>query len=273
MNIPKILYGTAWKKEKTADLVVKAVKAGFRGIDTACQPKHYNEPQVGEALKRLNADGIERESLFVQTKFTPINGQDPNNVPYDKNAPIQTQVTQSFEASKKNLRTDYVDSLVLHSAIAPHETLMKVWSAMESIHKNGEAHKIGISNCYDLGVLKQLYLDSNIKPSFLQNRFYQQSNYDIDLRKWCDEHGIIYQSFWSLTANPHALMNPLIINIAKIYNKTAEQMFFRFLSQLNIVPLTGTTSDKHMNEDLNIFDFELKIEDIEKINTILHTRY
>jgi len=273
MNVPKILYGTAWKKEKTADLVVKAIKAGFRGIDTACQPKHYNEPQVGEALKRLKLDGIERESLFVQTKFTPLNGQDPNNVPYDKNAPIQTQVAQSFESSKKNLQTDYVDSLVLHSAITPSEVLMKVWSAMESIHKNGEAHQIGISNCYDLQILKHLYNDSDIKPSFLQNRFYQQTNYDEALRSWCDEHEIIYQSFWSLTANPHVLMSSAVIGIAKFYNKTAEQIFFRFLSQSNIVPLTGTTSDKHMSEDLNIFDFELKIEDIEKINNILHTRY
>jgi len=273
MNIPKILYGTAWKKEKTADLVVAAVKTGFRGIDTACQPKHYNEPQVGEALKRLNADGIERESLFVQTKFTPLNGQDPNNIPYDRNAPIEIQVAQSFETSKKNLQTNYVDSLVLHSAIAPHETLMKVWSAMENINKNGEAHKIGISNCYNLNILKQLYNDAEIKPSFLQNRFYQQSNYDVDLRNWCSEHKIVYQSFWSLTANPHALMNPTVMNIAKFYNKTSEQIFFRFLNQLNIVPLTGTTSGKHMVEDLNIFDFELKTEDIERINKILLVRY
>merc|ERR1719190_186336 len=85
------LYGTAWKKEATADLVVQAVRAGFRGIDTACQPKHYREELVGTAVAQLARDGVPREHLWLQTKFTPLNGQDPKNVPYDPNAPLQTQ--------------------------------------------------------------------------------------------------------------------------------------------------------------------------------------
>ena len=67
VKMPWIIYGTAWKKERTADLVVKAVQAGFKGIDTACQPKHYDEQLVGEALQRLKGNGIKRETLFVQT--------------------------------------------------------------------------------------------------------------------------------------------------------------------------------------------------------------
>jgi len=133
VKMPRFIYGTAWKRERTADLVVKAIQAGFKGIDTACQPKHYDEPLVGEALLWLEDHGIEREILFLQTKFTPLAGQDPGQVPYDKNSPIESQVTQSFEASKKNLQTHYVDSLLLHSPIAPHELLMKVWEAMETI--------------------------------------------------------------------------------------------------------------------------------------------
>jgi diketogulonate reductase-like aldo/keto reductase len=74
VKMPWLIYGTAWKKERTADLVVQAIQAGFRGIDTACQPKHYDEPLVGAALLRLNELQIERESLFVQTKFTPLDG-------------------------------------------------------------------------------------------------------------------------------------------------------------------------------------------------------
>ena len=69
-----------------AELVVKAVEAGFRGIDTACQPKHYSEPLVGKALEHLQDKGYKRENLFVQTKFTPLKGQDPNNIPYDEHA-------------------------------------------------------------------------------------------------------------------------------------------------------------------------------------------
>ncbi|MGW8326081.1 MAG: hypothetical protein ACWGNI_10225, partial [Desulfobacterales bacterium] len=97
VKMPRIIYGTAWKKDRTADLVVKAIQTGFRGIDTACQPKHYNEPQIGTALQRLKDYGIEREDLFLQTKFTPLSGQDPRQVPYEKNAPVELQIAQSFE--------------------------------------------------------------------------------------------------------------------------------------------------------------------------------
>jgi diketogulonate reductase-like aldo/keto reductase len=69
MKIPKLIYGTAWKKERTADCVEMAVLCGFRGIDTACQPKHYEEQLVGVALQRVYEQGISREELFLQTKF------------------------------------------------------------------------------------------------------------------------------------------------------------------------------------------------------------
>ena len=131
-KMPNIIYGTAWKKERTCDLVVAAVRAGFRGIDTACQPKHYYEPGVGQALQRLAAeDGIKREEIFIQTKFTPIRGQDPKNVPYDTKAPLATQVQQSLEASLRNLQTTYIDSLVLHSPLDTHQNTMVVWREFE----------------------------------------------------------------------------------------------------------------------------------------------
>ncbi|HEX5670819.1 MAG TPA: hypothetical protein VFX66_04720, partial [Sulfuricurvum sp.] len=72
VKMPSLIYGTAWKKERTADLVVQAVLSGFRGIDTACQPKHYEEPLVGAAIRRLRDHSILREDLFIQTKFTPL---------------------------------------------------------------------------------------------------------------------------------------------------------------------------------------------------------
>src|ERR1051326_1279807 len=104
MGTPSFIYGTAWKKEATTALVQTAVKAGFTAIDTANQPKHYSEPLVGEALAALAAEGHGRESMFVQTKFTPVGGQD-HRVPYDANAPLKNQVNQSFESSLKNLKT------------------------------------------------------------------------------------------------------------------------------------------------------------------------
>ena len=270
VNMPGLIYGTAWKKERTADLVVKAIQAGFRGIDTACQPKHYDEPLVGEALHKLEEHGIERETLFIQTKFTPLSGQDPRQVPYDKDATIESQVNQSFEASLRNLQTQYVDSLVLHSPVAPRALLMKLWGAMETIQKTGAARQLGISNCYDTKVMRQLYADANVKPAVVQNRFYKKTGYDADLRNWCSNHGVIYQSFWTLSANPHILADKALRTIARKYNKTEAQIFFRHLNQSGIVVLTGTCSEQHMREDLGIFDFELSADDLKNVSLLLN---
>lgn len=266
VKMPKIIYGTAWKKDRTEELVIKAIELGFRGIDTACQPKHYNEPLVGKALEKLQKMGIQRESIFLQTKFTSVNGQDPNNIPYDKNAPLETQVAQSFEVSKKNLKTKYVDSLVLHSPMGSTSLNNKVWLAMEKIYQEGGAKQLGISNCYDLKVLKDLYKNSKIKPSVVQNRFYSQSGYDKELRSFCSDNGIIYQSFWTLTANPNILGSIELKTISEKFKKTTAQVFFRFLTQIGIAPLTGTCTETHMKEDLNIFDFELSKKDMDIIN-------
>jgi diketogulonate reductase-like aldo/keto reductase len=268
-QMPPLMYGTAWKKEQTADLVEMAIMSGFRGIDTACQPKHYNEAGVGEALERLAGHGIVREELFLQTKFTPLSGQDPARIPYDPNAPLEIQVAQSFEVSKRNLRTEYVDSLVLHSPLFPYANLQKVWEAMEEIYHSGGARRLGISNCYDLELLKRVYANAEVKPTVVQNRFYAESGYDIDFRVWCDEKGITYQSFWSLTANPHILGSQTVIGLGRKYAKTEAQIFYRYLRHKGIVPLIGSTSKDHIDEDLAIFSFELKPDEVEAISSLL----
>lgn len=267
--MPKILYGTAWKKEHTAALVVKAIKQGFKGIDTACQPKHYFEPGVGQALKELQTFGIPRDELFLQTKFTSVSGQDPNNIPYDPNDSLHEQVMTSFTVSKKNLGTDYLDSLVLHSPLDTHKDTMNVWRAMEDIYHQQGAKQLGISNCYQLEQLQHLYDDAHVKPSVLQNRFYKQSNFDKELRLFCKENNIVYQSFWTLTANDALLHSQIITDIAFSLNKTPAQVLFRYLTQVGVVPLTGTTSDVHIAEDLAIFEFLLSESDINHINQLL----
>ena len=92
--MPSMIYGTAWKKDQTARLLLEALKAGFKGIDTACQPKHYCEALVGDAL---NLSGIDRSELYIQTKFTPLAGQDPSAIPYDKD--------DSMESDGEDLRS------------------------------------------------------------------------------------------------------------------------------------------------------------------------
>ena len=135
VKIPKMIYGTAWKKERTTEYVQQALSAGFRGIDTACQPKHYQEELVGKAIQ---ISAIPRSEIFIQTKFTPLPGQDPNRLPYDAKAPLETQVEQSIGASLKNLGTEYLDSLVLHSPLHSLETTLVAWRKMESFVREGQ---------------------------------------------------------------------------------------------------------------------------------------
>jgi len=265
VRIPKILYGTAWKKERTAELVELAVKLGFRGIDTACQPKHYDEAGVGEGLKRGLSDGLSRADIYLQTKFTPVNGQDPKRLPYDPKASLAEQVAQSFETSLRNLQTDYLDGLVLHSPLINELQTLEVWRAMESLFQAGGVKQLGISNCYDLAVLKGLHQDAKVKPAVLQNRFYAQTAYDREIRDFCRQQGILYQSFWSLTANGNILLNEKIEALAAKYKRSTEQIFFRYLTQIDIIPLTGTTSKPHMLEDLAIFEFELSEAEVQSV--------
>lgn len=269
VRMPRIIYGTAWKKDRTAALVEQAIGLGFRGIDTACQPKHYNEAGVGDGVAACLHRGIDRSELYLQSKFTSLNGQDPARVPYDSNAGLSEQVAQSFQASLKNLQTTYLDCLVLHSPLANPQQTMEVWQAMEQIFHNGGVKQLGISNCYDARQFELLYRNAAIKPAVIQNRFHAETGYDRVLRDFCSEHRIIYQSFWTLTANPHVLAHAALQTLAAKYRRSAAQIFFRYLSQIDIVPLTGTTSESHMREDLAIFDFELTADECDAVERLL----
>lgn len=269
VRMPRIIYGTAWKKERTAALVEQALAAGFRGIDTACQPKHYYEPGVGEALAASYDLGLSRGQIYLQSKFTPLNGQDPLQIPYDADASLSVQVAQSFQTSLKNLQTDYLDGLILHSPLPDKQQLMQVWQAMESIVEAGGAKQLGISNCCDPAVFQFLYAAASVKPAVIQNRFYADTGYDVELRNFCRQHKVIYQSFWTLTANPGILADAVVKNLATQYRRTSAQVFFRYLSQMDIVPLTGTTSFDHMQEDLAIFEFELTTDECKAIGALL----
>ena len=256
---PRILYGTAWKKDDTESLVRTALLQGFRGIDTACQPKHYNEPGVGAGVAAFLTSGGEltREDLYLQTKFTSLTGQDPLRVPYDPKAPLAEQVRQSCAVSLRNLRTDYLDCLVLHSPMPSARQTLEVWQTMESLVDSDEVRQLGISNCYRLDELEALFDSARLKPAVVQNRFYADTGYDREIRAFCRHHGIIYQSFWTLSANPRVLAHRTVLELAAKYRRTPAQILFRYLTQNDIVPLTGTRAVPHMREDLDIFEFEL----------------
>jgi len=271
VEMPRLIYGTAWKKEATTSLVVKAVIAGFRGIDTACQPKHYYEPGVGEALRVLSKDhGIGRDQLFIQTKFTSLNGQDPKTVPYDKNADLPTQVQQSMAKSLENLGVSFVDSLVMHSPMRTLPLTIQVWREFEKFVQEGKVKQLGLSNCYDMDVLKGVYDAASVKPSVLQNRFYSDSDYDKDIRKFCAAKGILYQSFWTLTANGHLLQSMAISSAAQRRGVTPAEIWFRYLVQRhNIVIVTGTKNEIHMKQDLNILTWNLDEKEMAEMDRLI----
>jgi diketogulonate reductase-like aldo/keto reductase len=267
--MPGILYGTAWKKERTAALVEQAITVGFRGIDTACQPKHYDEQGAGAGLAACLEAGLSRAELYVQSKFTPARGQDPDRMPYDPNASVAEQVARSFETSLKNLQTSYLDGLVLHSPYPDEPDTLEAWRAMEALFETGAVRQLGISNCYKLEQLEQLYHKATVKPAVVQNRFYAETRYDRDIRAFCRKHRIVYQSFWTLTANPKVLAHDTLQGLASKYQRTSAQVFFRYLTQIDIVPLTGTASEAHMREDLAIFDFELTPDECDAVASLL----
>ena len=267
--IPSFMYGTAWKKNATAQLVQLAVSSGFTAIDTANQLIHYQEALVGEALLALDNRGIKRETLFLQTKFTPVGGQD-HRTPYDASADIATQVGQSFESSLKHLHTDYVDSYVLHgpySRAGLGKSDWEVWAAFEEIYKSGRTKMIGISNV-TAGQLAQLCEQAKIKPMVVQNRCFAVLGWDQEVREICQANQIIYQGFSLLTANRDVLREPEILEMANRLETGPQQVIFRFAMQIGMLPLTGTTSEQHMKEDLQVEDFELTPEETKRIEMI-----
>lgn len=269
-EIPRFIYGTAWKEESTQRCVLDALTAGFRAIDTANQRKHYYEAGVGAAILEAYEKGVvTREDLFLQTKFTHLGGQD-NRLPYDPKAALQVQVLQSFNSSLEHLHTQYLDSYILHGpstrpGIAPQD--WEVWRAMEAILGEGKVKSLGVSNVI-LSQLEELCERCSIKPAFVQNRCFARTRWDRDVRAFCRKNGILYQGFSLLTANGQIFPHPAFQKILSRYGCTAEQLVFSFAMHVGMLPLTGTTNLQHMNEDLAAAEFKLATEDINAIEAI-----
>jgi diketogulonate reductase-like aldo/keto reductase len=265
--VPSIIYGTAWKEERTQALTSAAIACGFRAIDTANQRKHYVEAGVGAAVGAAVAAGsITREQLFLQTKFTWQRGQD-HRLPYDPNADLATQVSQSIESSLEHLGVTRIDSYVLHSPSRSYglgEADWETWRAMEEAVRAGRVGLLGVSNI-SFEQLATLVEGVKIAPAFVQNRCFARNQWDADVRALCETHDIVYQGFSLLTANPQVLSSPRLITIARRHGKTVAQVVFRFAIELAMLPLTGTTDSVHMRQDLDIFDFTLSDEDLKTV--------
>lgn len=252
MAVPSFLYGTAWKEERTERLVREALLAGFRGIDTANQRKHYHEAGVGAALAQAFREGlVARDDLFLQTKFTHARGQD-HRLPYDPRAPLATQVRRSFESSLAHLHVDRIDAYLLHGpSVWPGlaEADLEAWRAMEDLQREGRVGAIGVSNV-DAGQLRALLEAARVPPAYVQDRTFTRPGADAEVRRLCASRGVVYQGFSLLTAIPDALLHPAMQEVARAHEATPAQVVFAWCLGEGIVPLTGTSSRLHMEQDL-----------------------
>ncbi|PQK17061.1 hypothetical protein BB8028_0007g02600 [Beauveria bassiana] len=252
-RMPKLVYGTAWKKDETARLVYAALKAGFRGIDTAAQPKHYNEQGVATGFKKAVLEGIvKREDVFIQTKFTPPSGQN-ENAPYDFSASVEDKVHQSVQSSLKNFTIDgqdaYLDSLVLHSPLDTLDDTIVAWKILEGYHPH-KIRNLGISNA-TLGIVEALHSRVTVKPAIVQKRFYPDTDYEAGLRVFCKEHDVKFQSFWTIGANPHLIKSQPVVNVLQGAGVGVVPAYYALVMGLEgITILDGTTKEAHMKEDL-----------------------
>jgi len=271
VQVPRLSYGTAWKEDTTAALTRVAIATGFRGIDTANQRRHYHEAAVGEGVHAaLAAAGLKRDDLFLQTKFTQAAGQD-HRLPYDPGAPLATQVAQSFASSLEHLKVARVDSYVLHGPSTGRgltDDDWEIWGAMERLHAAGGTRLLGVSNV-NLGQLQGLCAGASVRPAIVQNRCFAARGWDRAVRAFCDEQGILYQGFSLLTANPEVLRHPRVLALAARLGTTVPQIVFRFALQVGMIALTGTTSSRHMAEDLDIHDFVLEADETSAIEALV----
>jgi diketogulonate reductase-like aldo/keto reductase len=181
-------------------------------------------------------------------------------MPYDPQLSIADQVHASVAFSLANLSTNtdndasptatYLDSVLLHSALPQREGTAIAWETLSSYVASGKIRHLGIANV-SFPILAYLVNEMDIKPSVVQNRFYPDSRYEVQLRRFCREQGIIFQSFWTLTANPGLLKSEPVKELARQAGVSVQVALYALVVGLEkVTVLDGTTNEGRMVEDL-----------------------
>jgi len=179
-------------------------------------------------------------------------------MPYDPEAPLDTQMHTSVASSLRNLRYNesddesYVDCLLLHSPLPTIDQTLQAWKLLES-YVPDKIRSLGISNV-SLPILQAIHENATVKPSVVQNRFYPQTRYDVPLRAFCREHDIMYQSFWTLTGNPSLIRSEPVTALAQVAGVGLPVALYALVMDQGVVVLNGTTSSDHMRADLEGVD-------------------
>ena len=226
--------------------VVDAIATGYRLIDTA--QSYENEEAVGKAIKK---SGVAREDLFITTKlWIQSNGAEGTK--------------KAFETSLKKLQLDYLDLYLIHQ---PFGDVYGEWRAMEELYKEGKARAIGVSN-FQPDRLIDLIIHNEIIPAVNQietHPFHQQN----DTQKFLQENNVQIESWGPFAEGKNNLFhNELLASIGRKYDKTIAQVVIRWLTQRGVIAIPKSVRKERMEENFNIFDFELSIEDIEAIKTL-----
>ena len=232
-------------QDQTKQAVLDAISVGYRGIDTA--QSYFNEEQVGEAVKEC---GLPREELFITTKIWI------DNYGYDK-------CKASVEESLRKLQSEYIDLVLLHQPFADY---YGAYRALEDLYKEGKIRAIGVSNFYADRMADICLFERQIIPMVNQMETNPLNQREAD-RALAEKYGAKLMAWAPFGEGRNNMFsNETLVEIGKKYDKSAAQVILRWLIQRGIIIACKSTHLERIQQNFDVFDFELNNEDMEKIN-------
>ena len=245
LRMPQLGFGV-WQvpDDAVTEAVLEALAVGYRSIDTAAS--YGNEAGVGEALRR---SGLARDDVFVTTKVAnPDHGYD--------------RTLRAFDASAERLGTDVVDLYLVHWPQPGHDLYVSTWKAMERLYSEGRARSIGVCNFHP-SHLERVLKEGGIAPMVNQIELHPLLA-QAELRAFDAEHNIVTEA-WSPLGSGRLLEHPLIVEIAREYERTTAQVLLRWHIQLGNVVIPKSVTPERIRSNFEVFDFELSREAMERI--------
>lgn len=248
VEMPLISFGVYQiPKEDTKRCVLDAIKSGYRGIDTA--QSYFNESEVGDAIVEC---GVPREELFITTKVWI------DHYGYE-------ECKASVEESLRKLKTDYLDLCLLHQ---PFSDYYGAYRALEELYVEGKIKAIGVSNFYPDRLTDICMFDRKVIPAVNQVEV-NPYNAQWFAQENMEKYGVKMEAWAPFGEGRNNLFtNETLVSIGKKYNKSSAQVMLRWLIQRGVIVACKSTHIERMQENINVFDFELTEEDMNSIKTL-----